>query len=624
VNRLLPTKRAGTFLLAVASAFLPSGVQSWSASPPAKARPNLVLITAEGLRPDRLGCYGGKLAAVTPHIDSLAAEGRLFEQVVTSSVSSMPAMATLLTGRTPFEHQVWDDHYRNRLPAGSLTLAERLKKEGYKTAAFIASSRLEAARGLDQGFDLFQDGYKPPPDGTWRLFQRPGITLNLGVSSWLEGVGKAPFFLWAHFTETATPPPYRQNPSDDVPHYAAQVARLDAQIGEIFKVLKDRKLYDGSTIILTADHGMGLGEHGESRAGIFLYDSTVRIPLLIKAPGSPKGKRAAELAGLVDLFPTVERLLKVRPTEGLAGRDLFASGQPPRSAYYAVALRGREIFGWAPLELMARGSMRWISGSSSELYDTASDPLQQRDLSGSSPGARQALEQERQRLSQGSALPAPHFLASGEIPEAMTRRLTELGFVAPTLEKAKSRVLPDPRKSVPHLRMMEFGSLGDEILGLVAVKPLADDLVKEEPQGLFSLLLVAQIRMGEDAGKGEGVKAAKALLKTAQEVYPRDAEVYHRLGHLAFLEKRFPDAELFEAIAGKLAPRYPSEISYDLACALARQGKNALAVAELRKAIELGYRDAKHIASDADLESLRQDPAFKSLMQEEFQAAATP
>jgi arylsulfatase A-like enzyme len=613
-------------LLAAASAFLPSGVQSWSASPPAKARPNLVLITAEGLRPDRLGCYAGKLPAVTPNIDSLAAEGRLFEQVVTSSVSSLPAMATLLTGRTPFEHQVWDDHYRNHLPADVVTLAERLKKQGYRTGAFIASSRLDARRGLDRGFDIYQDGYSAPPDGTWRLLQRAGAALVPGAKSWLEGVGETPFFLWVHFAEPAKPPPYSQNGMEDPQIYKEQVDRLDVQVGDLLKILKDRNLYDASIITLTADHGMALGEHGEARAGIFLYDSTVRIPLIIKTHRDAlKGKRVPELAGLVDVFPTLERLLQLASTPGLEGRDLLASGPPSRSAYYAVALRGREIFGWAPLEMIARGTMRWISGSATELYDVAADPLQQKDLSGSSTGPSQELARERQRISRGAPLPPPHFLPSGEIPAALIQELTGLGYASPTSEKAKGRILPDPRKSLPHLRMMEFASLGEEIVGPVAVAPLVDDLVREEPQGLFALLMAARVKMSAVADKKEeGIKAAKAHLKTAQALYPREAEVYHWLGHLAFLEEKYRPAELFETIAARLSPRYPWEISYDLACALARQGKKPQALAELRRAIQLGYRDGKHIAADPDLESLREVPAFKSLMQEEFHAAATP
>jgi choline-sulfatase len=611
---------AGAILLAVLIFWCAAPPDAFSspAAPRSVPRPSLLLITAEGLRPDRLGCYRGKKPAATPAIDALAGESRLFEQVLSSSPSMVPAIASLMTGQTPFQHRVWEDHYRNRLPPEAWTLAERLKKERYRTAAFVGTSRLAAERGLDQGFDLYQDGYTPPPTGVWRLMQRRGTQLVPAARNWLEGIGKDPFFLWIHLDEAAMPTPYHETPSADEVAYSNNVADLDARVADLVGVLKERQLYDTTAIVLTADHGMGLGDHGEARAGVFLYDSTLRVPLLIKeAAGGKKGTRSADLAGAVDLFPTVERLLKIPPTPGLAGRDLLASA-PARPAYYAVALKGREVFGWAGSELVARGSSRLILGPAVEFYDVATDPRQEHDLASSANAPRRDLEQERRRISKGSALPPPHFLPSGALPPPAAKRLVRLGYVEATVEKAMSRRAPDARRSVPYLRLLEFAHLGEEVLGFQALKSVAVDLLKEDPEGLFTLLNVSRLRMEEDDGKGESVKAAKELLKSAQKLYPRDAEVYHMLGHLAFLEKTFSEAEFFLTLAGGLSPRYPSEISYDLACAQARLGKKPEAVAELQKAIRLGYKDQRHIAGDPDLESLQKDPSFKRLMEEEF------
>ena len=623
-------RAAGWILAAVLLSGAAPETRPAAPSAAASARPNLLLITVEGLRPDRLSCYRAPGAVSTPNMDGLAAEGRLFEQVLTPSPSSLPALSGLLTGQTQFQHRVWDDAYRNRLSPDAFTLAERLKKEGYKTAAFVATSRLAAERGLDQGFDLYQDGTTPPATGVWKLVQRPGSKLVPAAKSWLEGVGGDPFFLWLHFIETMVPALPAQNGSvaaAEAASYARRVRQIDARVGDLITVLKERALYENTVVVLTAAHGLALGEHGESRAGVFLYDGTVRVPLLIKTlPGDPKkGSRTGDLAGLVDLFPTLERLLKVPPTPGLPGRDLLAQAPSASPAYYSVALMGREVFGWSPQELVASGTRRLISGAAVELYDVASDPRQEKDLSAGAAVHVRAMQDLRKRLSGGLPLPPPHFLPDRGLSADISKRLVAMGYVAPTLENARARRLPDPRLRISALRLLEISNLAVEMEGFPALAQVGDPLLKEDPDGLFTLINVARLRMAQeeagDAG-GEGIAAARALLKTAQKRYPLEAETFHILGHLAFPGKEFSDAEVFLKAAWELSPRFPSEVSYDLACVYTLQGRKEAAVAELQKAIRLGFRDSAHIASDPDLEGLREDPAYKRLIQDEFPPAS--
>ncbi|HEV8337326.1 MAG TPA: sulfatase-like hydrolase/transferase [Candidatus Polarisedimenticolia bacterium] len=624
------TGRARGFVLALwllaGSGALPLAAPA-NPSSPAPRRLNLLLITAEGLRPDRLGCYGGKQAIATPHVDALAAEGRLFEQVLTSSVSSVPAVASLLTGRTPFEHQVWDDHYRNRLPASALTLAERLKQEGYATAAFVATSRLWAGRGLDQGFDLYQDGYRPPADGVWKLSQRTGSAVVAGAKSWIEGLGGGPFFLWIHFIDPSAPtPPPEKDQEAAWAAYAAHVQDFDARLGEVVEILEKKKLWDSTVAILTSDHGLGLGEHGETRSGIFLYDSTVRVPLIVRTPAGDfrRGSRSADLAGTVDVFPTVERLLSLDPAPGSAGRDLFANAPAVPAVYYSAALLGREVFGWAPLELMARGSQRLIAGAADEFYDVSADPRQEKDLGAVFKTGVLVLKEARRRMAAASPFPPAHFLAGRGLPSDLSKRLREKGYVNPTAERAKARALPDPRRFASSLPILEMANLAVELKKEYALVDERERLAQTDPEGLFPLLHVAGLMMDLEAAEpqsGEGFSGAAALLKEAQKTFPLEPDVYHRLGHLAIFRKEYSDAELFMKAAAELSPQYPTEVSYDLACAYALRGKKAAAIEELRHAIRLGFRDASHISADPDLRALRADPSYKRLMAEEFPAS---
>ena len=584
-----------------------------------------MLITVEGLRPDYLSCYGKGRGKPTPGIDRLAAEARRFEQVITPSVSTLPSLATLFTGKTSFEHQVWDDEYRNRLGEKELTLAEQLKAKGYRTGAFLGSSRAAAGRGFEQGFEIYQDGYVRPSSGTWHLTLRSSSTVMGGARSWLEGVGESPYFLWLHFSDPIVPGQATAgSPAKDLEKtYVDRLAILDVQIGALFEILKQRKDYESLTIALTADHGFGLGEHGESRAGVFLYEPTLRIPLILRAPGAnqAKGSRVSELAGSIDLYPTLARLMDIPAVPGLSGRDLLGQAPAAPRSFYASALFGRETFGWAGGEALAQGKWRLILGPKTELYDVAVDPGETKDLSSSHPGEVSRLRDALRQLNRGETIPRAHFQVGPAPATAAVTRITEMGMSPPTLANAQARALPDPAKFRDSLLLLEEMALRWEVLGNAAFSKVRESLLKADPQARLTLLGLAAIDIPEGE---EGVKKAKDLLKTVQQLYPLESEVYHQLGHLAFPEKRFSDAIFFLQLSLDLRALYPGEVVYDLACAYARKGDKAEALKQLREAVRLGFRDAKFIGSDPDLESLRGDPGYKKLMEEDFDAPPKP
>jgi tetratricopeptide (TPR) repeat protein len=281
---------------------------------------------------------------------------------------------------------------------------------------------------------------------------------------------------------------------------------------------------------------------------------------------------------------------------------------------------GREIFGWKEQELVARGTRRLITGSATELYDVASDPGEEKNLAASSASEVRALQEQRTRLSGGTTLPSAHFQPGKGLPQEMAKRLAASGLVSPTPGNARAKTLPDPHRFISGLRFLEIAAAGVDLIGFPAIKDVRAELLKDDPEGLFTLSNVSQLDFAQNMQTPEKLPEVTGFVRIFQKIYPLEPEAYHMLGHIAAAQAKYGDAELLFKAASSLAPRNSAEVFYDLACAYAREGKKQLALSELRKSIHLGFKDAPHITTDPDLDSLRQDPAYKSLIQEEFPA----
>src|SRR5262245_24217470 len=563
--------RTGRRLLSGAAALLAALLSELSAATPADVKPpskpgrppSLILITVEGLRPDYLSCYGGKKESPTPGIDRIANRGTTFGQVVTPSVSTLPALATLMTGRTPYRHHVWDDGYRNRLAPSETTLAEILKGRGYRTAAFLGSSRAVVPRGFEQGFETYQDGYVPDADGTWKLTARTARSVGSGALSWLSAGRDKPFFLWIHLVEpvlpgrgTATQP--AANPAKT---YASRITGLDAEVSGILDGAKASMTPD-DLVVLTADHGFGLGEHGENRAGSSLYEGTLRVPLVIGRPFSEaeKAKRMDTLTGLQDFLPTLLPLMGLPPGNGLEGRNLLSRADSSPAAYQASALEGREVFGWAASQAVAMGSWRLILRSVEELYDLAADPAEAKNLASARPEQVEILKRELEKIARGEKMPPAHFL-SGPAPAAEWGvKLKGMALAPPTMAQAQARRLSNPPADPDRMALLEEMRLRADMLGYQALAGVKDFLLQSDPENLLALVGIAALQtQGDEASK----KAARETLQRAQSLYPLESEVYHQLAHAAFPEKRYADAITLLKVGLQLQPRYPAELTYD-------------------------------------------------------------
>lgn len=297
----------------------------------AKRRPlSILLITLDTTRADYLGCYEGQ-PAHTPTLDSLAAAGFRFTQAITPVPITRPAHASMMTGLNPTRHGVRDNgafHLSPSIPV----LADQLQKNGYQTRAFISAFVLARQFGLDRGFDEYDDAL---------YNERSGFRTNRAALRWADRLDASrPYFLWPHYCEPHAPyhPALRFRALNGLTPYAQEVAAADAAAGELLRTLRAKGLLKNTMIVAVGDHGEGLGAHGEDEHGIFIYDESVRVPLLINLPKGAGKKVIESPVSLIDLAPTLLDVAGLPPLVGIEGVSLMplikGTAYSPRPSEY--------------------------------------------------------------------------------------------------------------------------------------------------------------------------------------------------------------------------------------------------------------------------------------------------
>ena len=339
------------------------------------ATPDVLLITLDTTRADRLGSYG-YAGAATPNLDRLAADGVRFERALSPVPLTLPAHASLLTGRQPFTHGVRNNgHFV--LPAEVPTLAAALAARGYETAAFVSSFVLDRQFGLARGFAHYDDqlDQAPPGPAASLELERRGDRTVAAARAWLAGTARQnsrrPYFLWVHLYSAhdpyVPPSPFRERFADRP--YDGEVAFDDAVVGELL----DATGYGaarGPLVVVAGDHGESLGDHGESTHGLFVYDSALRVPLILAWPGVVAPAVATPSVGLVDVAPTILDLAGANALAGAEGRSLrslvrgdgLADDSPP---VYAESYFPQYFMQWSPLRAIEAGRWKFIDAPSS-------------------------------------------------------------------------------------------------------------------------------------------------------------------------------------------------------------------------------------------------------------------
>ncbi len=430
--------------------------------PPPVAAKHLVLVTIDTLRADRLGCYGSKTVA-TPHLDAIAAQGALARDASVQSPLTRPSHVTLLTGRYPAEHGI-RDNVSPSLSAEAKTLAERLKSHGFETAAFVSSIVLSRQSGLARGFDTYSDRFEAGVDDARFLntIQKRGDGPTAEAIAWLEGRQGSRTFVWLHLYDPHDPyepPEPHASRYADRP-YDGEVAFADELVGRLDAALHRLGRRGDTLLVVTSDHGEGLGEHGEAVHGFFVYESTLAVPLLVRGPGIAPGTRLATTVRSVDLLPTTLELLGaplVAPHEA-SGRSLAAALRggpgPPDEPTYAESLTPLLHFGWSDLRALREGRFKYIAAPRPELFDLKEDPGELHNLASTSAATAEALRGALARRLEVERTTAAAPAAAAAIPPELLEQLGALGYVGAGTGAASTSPGADPKDKLEEYKVV--------------------------------------------------------------------------------------------------------------------------------------------------------------------------
>jgi arylsulfatase A-like enzyme/predicted Zn-dependent protease len=489
----------------------------------------IVLISVDTLRSDRLPAYGYD-GVETPAIDRLRGDGILFQRAYTHVPLTLPAHTSLLTGLLPPDHGVRDNMGYTVDVTRTPLLQQTLKEAGYATGAGISAYVLRRATGIGAGFDFFEDDIEPTTGLGIQISQRPGLETLAAVQPWLRAVADGPFFLFFHIYEPHSPhePPAEYAARYPSP-YDGEVAAADEVVGGLLDELRGLGVYEMALIVFLSDHGEGLGDHDEAEHGLFLYRSTLQVPLMIKLPRAERaGGTIDDPVQLIDVYPTVLSALGFPRGENLRGTPLLARSRPePRDdPIYAETFFPRLHFGWSDLVSLVVGDNHFIDAPQPELFDLLQDPGELDNLVGSEP----ALESEfRTILSRyDRRLEDP-----GATDPETRRRLEALGYVGGA-STTDDDVLPDPKTRVGVLadirRAQELYTDGD----LESAVPAFQRIVEENPKIEAAWEYLAQALL--DSGRpDEAVATCEAAIEHmpgSRRLAMRTAKILDQLGRL--------------------------------------------------------------------------------------------
>jgi len=419
---------------------------------PAPEQINILLITIDTLRGDYLGCYGQEQVS-TPQIDRMAAEGALFTYCVAHNTITLPSHTNILTGTDARIHGV-HDNADFRVQPEAVTLAEVLGEAGYETAAFVGAFILDSRFGLDQGFDLYDDYYGTGRPGNPLVYERPAEEVVQPALQWISGRGEAQWFAWVHVYDPHwphhVPESYPGTYGNNI--YAGEISYVDYAFAPLFDHLRGNGQLDSTLVVITADHGEGLDEHQERTHGIFAYNTTLWIPLIIRAPWRiPAGVVIERRVRHIDLLPTILEFAGAPlpdPAQGESLLSLFSpSGPSPAPDSYFEALTAMLNRGWAPLRGVFHEQWKLIDLPIPELYDMSTDFMETENAIGSRAGTASTLRAILGHLRQAEG----EGESARQRVDADTRRgLADLGYLSGPSHSERERYGPedDPKEKI--------------------------------------------------------------------------------------------------------------------------------------------------------------------------------
>lgn len=490
------------------------------------SQPNVFLITIDTLRADHVHCYGYQ-DIKTPALDNVAKDGLRFAQAFTPSPITNTSHTTILTGLLPSSHGVTD--FAIPLAPSHVTWAELLKQRGYQTAAFIGAVILDShslAPGLDRGFDFYDNFPENLPDRAhWGRVERRGMDVVQRAEKWLTAHPAGKHFVWVHLYDPhdpyQPPPPYSEIYKNHL--YDGEIAYADFALANLIQYIKNRGWYENAFIVIVGDHGEGLGQHGEDTHGIFLYDSTTHVPLILKLPGdAASGKVIGEQVRTTDIMPTVLDLLNIRVANKFDGdslRPFFNGGeQSSRVAFGETDYPLR--FGWAPLRSVREPAFKFIEAPRPELYDLDHDPG---ELNNNYVPWDQTVQKSRALLAVERAKMPPPPPSAATVPAGTVDELKALGYLSKADFDTSTNVpepslLPDPKDKIQEANLLHRAMMAGEDNRPSDARAALEKVLQLDPKSPTALR-----QLGEMELKGGEYAKAAGHLQAAREIRPNDA-----------------------------------------------------------------------------------------------------
>ena len=546
---------------------------------------NVVLISIDTCRADYLSCYGYP-RKTTPNIDAVAEEGILFENVISPVAVTLPAHASMLTGTDPIYHGIHDNHDRH-LAESNTTLAEMLKDNGFATGAVISAFILDSRFGMDQGFDSYNDRFREHLTTPSGINERKGAeTSRLGIE-WLDKHKDEKFFLFMHYydphNDYQPPEPFASEYASNL--YAGEIAYTDHCIGRVISKLKKLNLYDSTLIVITADHGEMLGEHGALTHGYFIYQGGIRVPLIFKLPGKHKSRVITKRVSLIDIAPTIYGLLGIEVPSVVQGEDLSCGfGRkklPEKTRYLYCENLNPTRYNACSLLGIVTDRFKYIQTTRPELYDLIQDPQEKNNLVMNDPQRARILKDKLSQI-------LKQFVYKGESDSKLQldtearRRLESLGYVGGGVDERfdfdQSR--DDPKD------LINFHKLYIRANTLICAKKfgeaevLSKKLLSLRPNfwgGHFNMAFISQAQ-GNLAEAIQHLQQSIKLKPDHPESHEKLAKAFQSQGNLDEAVRHYRQAL-------HLIGHYP-EAYYGLGSALAAQGKIDEAISQYSRALE--------------------------------------